>query len=360
MNQLQIRLDLPRADNFMLRVNSDIPLQSVTGVYGPSGSGKTSLLDCLAGLQRATQDSKVCLGDTVWQEQDCWVPAHQRRVGYVFQDARLFPHLSIAGNLDFAIKRRPAGTGPDRQQLCEWMQLQDLLNRYPQQLSRGQQQRVAIARALLSAPQLLLLDEPLANIDKRARRDILQQLQTIHRELATPMIYVSHEMDELAQLADWLLVLDQGEVVAEGSVLELSSSLQLALAHEEQAAAIVNAEVVAQDSEYGLTELSLEGQALFVTATPAAPGESMRLQVPARDVSLCLQAPQQTSILNIFQVRIDSIDAGDDSRALVRLQLGEQFLLSRLTRKSIASLGLQAGDKVYAQVKSVALLRDGP
>ncbi len=355
MSVLRAHIALNRQDHFHLQVVAEIPLQGVTAIYGPSGCGKTSLLYCLAGLLECKAGSKIRFGDRVWQQDDTHLPVHERRIGFVFQDGRLFPHLNVAGNLAYAEKRR-RGTGPSRDEVCDWLQLQKLLERGVAELSQGQQQRVAIARALLSAPDILFLDEPLANLDLNSRTHILRHLERVSRELSIPIIYVSHDMEEVARLADWLIVMEEGRLIAQGPTLELCSRLELALAHEEQAAAIVHARLIRQDRVYGLSELELEGQPLFVTAVNAPQGANIRLRLPARDVSLCLEAPSNTSILNIFKARVTDIENSKASRVLVRLQTGKQFLLARLTRKSIASLRLKIGATVYAQVKSVALL----
>jgi molybdate transport system ATP-binding protein len=355
MNLLRANVALDREDHFQLQVVAEIPLQGVTAIYGPSGCGKTSLLYCLAGLLQCKPGSRIHYGDRIWQEDGTHLPVHERRIGFVFQDGRLFPHLNVAANLAYAEKRQ-RGTGPTRDEVCDWLQLQKLLDRGVAELSQGQQQRVAIARALLSAPDILFLDEPLANLDLNSRAHILRHLERVSRELSIPIIYVSHEMEEVARLADWLMVMEEGRLIAQGPTLELCSRLELALAHEEQAAAIVQATLIRQDNEFGLTELELENQPLFVTAMDASQGAKVRLRLPARDVSLCLGAPSNTSILNVFKARITDIESSAASRVLVRLQTGEQFLLARVTRKSIAALGLKTGDMVYAQVKSVALL----
>jgi molybdate transport system ATP-binding protein len=358
MTELALRLRLQRAEDFCLELNTVLPLDRACAIYGDSGSGKTTLLYCLAGLLRADGDSELLFADRPWQQGGQFLPAHKRRVGLVFQDARLFPHLDVAGNLAFAEKRRKGSNGPSRDQVCQWLQLDDLMSRPSDQLSAGQRQRVAIARALLSGPELLLLDEPLANVDHASRRQILHHLEQLQRESGIPIIYVSHEMEEIARLADWLLVLEKGRAVAQGPLLELSSQLELNLAHEEQAAAIVSADIHAHDSEFGLTELRCEGQALFVSALPSSAGGKRRLRIPARDVSLCLDRPPQSTILNILQATIIEIEAGSSSRLLVRLQVGSQYLLARLTRRSVVQLRLAPGMMVYAQVKSVALLSD--
>ncbi len=356
MSSLEARIRLDRGADFTLDVQLDIPLRGVTAVYGPSGSGKTSLLYCLAGLLSGSAETEIRFAGQLWQDGAQLLPSHQRQIGLVFQDARLFPHLTVAGNLAYASERRAGRSGPSLLEVCEWLKLENLMQRGPEQLSRGQQQRVAIARALLSAPRILLLDEPLANLDQSSRAEILSHLQRINRELAIPMLYVSHDMEELARLAEWLIVLECGRVSAQGPMIELCSRLELALAHEEQAAAIITATVTGHDTEFGLSQLDLDGQTMLVSALEAKPGSQLRLRVPARDISLCRQLPSETSILNIFKVQITEIEDSSSNRLLLRLQVGSQLLLARLTRKSIVALQLKPGDTVYAQIKSVALL----
>jgi len=314
------------------------------------------LLNCLDGLLPGDPGTEIRCGDVTWQAPAQFIPSHQRNIGFVFQDARLFPHLNVSANLAYAEKRRGGRPGPGREEVCSWLRLTDLLQRMPQELSSGQQQRVAIARALLSAPDILFLDEPLANIDQASRSQILDYLELISRELSIPMLYVSHDIEELARLAENLVVMAAGRITAQGPMVALCSRLELALAHEEQAAAIVTATLNSQDTEFGLTQLDLEEQAMYVTAINAAPGAPIRLRVPARDVSLCRERPHQTSILNVFSCKITEIENTSSNRLLLRLQLGEQFLLARITRKSLVTLELNVGDEVFAQVKSVALL----
>ncbi|MDJ0879314.1 MAG: molybdenum ABC transporter ATP-binding protein [Halieaceae bacterium] len=356
MSEIGLKLALRRGE-FSLAIDTVLPAGSVTGVYGVSGSGKTSLLSCIAGLAHAHAGSDIRIGDERLEGNGQWLAPEERDVAYVFQDARLFPHLDVAGNLEFALSRRHRD-GPGLTEVSDWLGISDMLARRSSQLSRGQQQRVAIARALLSGPRLVLMDEPLANIDSAGRRDILARLARIRRELDVPMIYVSHDMAELAELADHLLVLDDGQLVAEGPLLELSSRLELALSHQEQAAAVVRAKVAEHDADYELSRLQFEGQPLWVSHLDLPPGTPLRLRLPARDISLCLEQPGQTSILNLLPARIADIETCGGSRVLVQLKVGEQFLLARITRKSVDTLGLAVGDEVFAQVKSVALLND--
>ncbi len=356
MSEIALQVSVQRG-SFSLSVDTALPMNTVTGVYGPSGSGKTSLLSCIAGLTRGDNANGIRIGDNSLEGNGQWLPPEARDVAYVFQDARLFPHLDVAGNLEFALRRRQR-PGPGLDQVGQWLGISDLLSHRSGELSRGQQQRVAIARALLSGPRLVLMDEPLANIDSTGRRDILSRLAHLRRELDVPMIYVSHDMAELAELADHLLVLDQGRIVAEGPLLELSSQLELALSHQEQAAAVVHAAIVEHDEDYGLSRLEFEGQPLWVNQVHQPAGTDLRLRLPARDISLCRERPGSTSILNVLAARIAAIETGDGSRVLVQLSVGRQFLLARITRKSLDALDLTEGDELFAQVKSVALLSD--
>ena len=355
---LEIALRCSGESDFQLDLGCAIPDQGVTALCGPSGSGKSTLLDCIAGLREPEQGSHIRFRNQDWLSAGHCSPAWQRRIGYVFQDARLFPHLTVAGNLEFA-SRRAQGSGPlQRAQLTEILRLGDLLQQKPDTLSAGQKQRTAIGRALCSAPQLLLLDEPLANLDQQASAECLALLQQLAQQLDLPMLYVSHDIEEVSQLADHLLLLEDGRLKEQGSLLALSSRLDTRLAHEEQAAAILLGTITAQDEAFALTEMSVEGQTVQVNQLALPVGTQRRLRIPARDVSICLEQPPQTSILNILPVTIAEIEASAGARLLLRLALGEQYLLARITRKSAERLGLTVGDRVFAQIKSVALLSE--
>jgi len=352
---LALSIDCEGDQGFRLCVECEIPVSGITAVYGPSGSGKSTLLDCIAGLRRPVRGSRVCFRGEPWQQESEFLPPWQRRIGYVFQDARLFPHLSVRGNLHFAVSRsREHGLDPGA--VYDWLELDQMLERRPESLSAGQKQRVAIARALLSSPRLLLLDEPLANLDHRASRHLLACLRRVAGELGLPMIYVSHDIEEVSQLADWLLLLDAGRISGEGPLLDLCSRLDTRLSHEEQAAAIALGVIRRHDPEFGLTELDVAGHSLVVNQLPGPPGQHHRVRIPARDVSVCREKPAGTSILNILPVTISEIEQSGDARTLLRLALGSQYLLARITRRSVTELGLKVGDRVYAQIKSAALL----
>lgn len=354
---LKVDVSCSGTSDFCLALASEIPSAGVTAIYGRSGSGKSTLLDCIAGL-RHPDAGTISFGKEGWFGQGKPTPPWKRRIGYVFQNTRLFPHLTVQGNLDYAANRAAGAEAMPRDHLVETLGLSQLLSQTPDTLSAGQKQRVAIGRALLSSPQLMLLDEPLANLDKQASSECLALLQQLAQKLDLPMLYVSHDIEEVSQLADHLLLLEDGKLLDQGSMLAMSTRLDSRLAHEEQAAAILLGEVQKQDSAFSLTEISVEGEALLVNHLDQPIGSQRRLRIPARDVSICLARPADSSILNILPVVVEEIEACHGARLLLRLALGKQYLLARITRKSAERLSLKAGDKVFAQIKSVALLSE--
>ena len=358
MTGLALNLHCEGEGGFTLEVDCTLADSGVTAIYGPSGSGKTSLLDCLAGLRQAGPGSVINFRGQCWQRPGTFTPPWQRGVGYVFQDSRLFPHLSVRGNLEYALSRQHRRPGPDLEQVINWLELQGLLEQGATQISAGQKQRVAIGRALLSHPDLLLLDEPLANLDRVAARQCLGYLQRLHDELDLPMLYVSHNIEEVSELADQLLLLTDGKVTGQGPMLELCSQLDSQLSREQQAAAITQCRIVGHDADFGLTELDLEGHPVFVSRVDREAGQQRRLRIPARDVSICRERPQASSILNVLPVTLEEMKESDDSRIMLRLALGSQYLLARITRRSAHQLQLRPGDHLFAQVKSAALLME--
>jgi molybdate transport system ATP-binding protein len=355
---LTLKIHCAGSDDFSLQLECELPARGITVVYGPSGSGKSTLLDCISGLRETKPDSDIRLANKIWQRPGYIAPPWKRGIGYVFQDARLFPHLNVQQNLDYALSRRQRNGNIDANQVIGGMELGELLSRATDTLSAGQKQRVAIARALLSSPDLLLMDEPLANLDHSARQQCLRCLQRLAKELQIPVLYVSHDIEEVGQLADHLLLLEQGRLVEQGSLLALCSRLDTRLSREEQAAAILTASIARHDAEFGLTELDVDGHPLIVNHLPHPCGQSRRVRIPARDVSVCRERPSDSSILNILPVSIVEIENTDAARLLVRLSLGSQYLLARITRKSASELGLCIGDNLYAQIKSAALLME--
>ncbi len=342
--------------NFSLSLKAQLPGKGITAIYGPSGCGKTTLLRCIAGLEEVEHCQLNMSGDEIGSP-----PAKQRQLGYVFQENRLFPHLSVEGNLDFAYKRRFSDNGPSKQQVIDWLDIDALLERKPDQLSGGQKQRVAIARALLTAPRCLLLDEPLAGVDSQARNPILRHLETVAENLNIPMVYVSHNLDEITRLADHLIIMDQGRLVADGPLLDMLSRLDLDVTRQESAAVVLNTQIMGHDDRYSLTQLSLGLQSgddaqLSVGRLSGEPGNAVRVRIPCRDVSIALERPSLSSILNILPGVITEIELIDGARAMIKTEVARQFILARITRKSMEHLQLETGKQVYLQIKTVALL----
>lgn len=344
-------------EDFALDASFRAPAVGVTALFGPSGSGKTTLLRCIAGLERAAGSLHV--NGEVWQDATAFVPTHKRPLGYVFQEASLFLHLSVRANLEYGYKRiKAADRRVQLDQVVEWLGLSRLIERGdPAKLSGGERQRVAIGRALLTSPRLLLMDEPLSALDTTSRQDILPYLERLHRELSIPVLYVSHSLDEVARLADHLVLLQQGRVIASGALHETLARLDLPIAHFDDAGAVIEASVAQHDDTYHLTRLDFAGANLWVGRVNQPPGARVRARVLARDVSIATLMPHGTSITNILAARIAEIrDEGSD-KVLVKMTVGEsQMLISRITRRSRDLLGLAVGMDVFAQVKSVALM----
>lgn len=341
---------------FTLDAELRLPAQGITAIFGPSGCGKTTLLRALAGLEPC-QDSFLSIGDNVWQDNNRFLPTHQRPLGYVFQEANLFPHLSVRGNLEYGYKRLPVKERQlDFDQVVELLGISTLLSRQPVHLSGGERQRVAIARALLTSPTLLLMDEPLAALDLRSKSEIYPFLDRLNCELKIPILYISHSPDEVARLADYLVLMKYGKTIASGTISNMLTRMDLSLAHSADAESIVEAEVTSHDEAFHLTYLQFAGGRFVIAANDLPIGRKVRLRILARDVSLTLEQQTNTSILNIFSVTVEEMTEENPSQLTVRLNAQGIPILSRITRKSATALGLKAGKRVYAQVKSVALL----
>jgi molybdate transport system ATP-binding protein len=354
---IEATLRLTRPD-FQLDVALALPERGVSALFGPSGCGKTTVLRALAGLERAT--GRVALGGEVWQDDASgrWLPTHQRPLGYVIQEAALFPHLSVQDNLAYGRRRSgPAASGFALDAVVELLGIAPLLQRRPATLSGGERQRVAIARALATAPRLLLMDEPLAALDAQRKAEILPYLERLHRTLAMPIVYVTHSMDEVARLADHLVLLDNGRVRAAGPLAELLARPELPLGRPDDAGVVIQATVAEHDRAYGLMRIGFEGGALWVGEGAAVPGDPVRARVLARDVSVTRQHPVETSVINLLPVQLESLRP-DGHTVLLSLRIagGPTRLLARVTRRSSEALALQPGDALFAQVKGVALM----
>lgn len=354
---IHARFNLPYP-GFSLDVDLRLPERGVTALFGPSGSGKTTLLRCIAGLEQAP-GGLLKVNDEVWQEGAKFLPVHSRALGYVFQEASLFPHLSVRRNLEYGLKRIPeSGRKVQLEQVVELLGLRQLIDRRdPAKLSGGERQRVAIARALLTSPRLLLMDEPLSALDAASKQEILPYLEGLHGELEIPVVYVSHALDEVARLADHVVLLDKGRAIASGALNEILARLDLPTAHLDEAGVVIEARVAAHDEAYHLTRLDFSGGSLWVGKVERAAGTLARARVLARDVSIATVAPQGSSISNILHARITGIHDEGVDKVMVRMDVGaSHVLLSRITRRSRDLLGLTVGMEVFAQVKSVALM----
>jgi molybdate transport system ATP-binding protein len=346
---------------FALDLDLQLPGRGVTALYGHSGSGKTTCLRCIAGLEKAEQGF-IRVNDEVWQDSanKIFVPPHKRALGYVFQEASLFPHLSVLSNLEFGLKRIPKQQRRvDMAHATELLGIAHLLDRHPQHLSGGERQRVGMARALLTSPQLLLMDEPLAALDARRKNEILPYLQRLHDELEIPVLYVSHSQDEVARLADHIVLLSDGKALASGPIGQTLARLDLPLAQGDDAGVVIEGRVSAYDAAYQLLDLQLPDCPLNIRVphTPLPVGQALRCKVQARDVSLSLDSIGHSSILNRLPVTLVSEMAADNAaHVLLRLDAAGTPLLARITRYSRDQLQLHPGQALWAQIKAVAVL----
>ncbi|WPN27552.1 molybdenum ABC transporter ATP-binding protein [Pseudomonas sp. P5_109] len=358
MIQMRLKLDYP---GFALDVDLQLPGRGVTALYGHSGSGKTTCLRCIAGLERADQGF-IQVNDEVWQDSEnrVFVAPHKRALGYVFQEASLFPHLSVLANLEFGLKRIPKPQRRvDMAHATELLGISHLLDRHPQHLSGGERQRVGMARALLTSPNLLLMDEPLAALDAQRKNEILPYLQRLHDELDIPVLYVSHSQDEVARLADHIVLLSSGKALASGPIGQTLARLDLPLAMGDDAGVVIEGRVSAYDAEYQLLSLQLPDTSLNIRVphTPMDAGQALRCKVQARDVSLSLDSAGQSSILNRLPVTVVSeMSADNAAHVLIRLDAAGSPLLARITRYSRDQLNVHPGQQLWAQIKAVAVL----
>jgi molybdate transport system ATP-binding protein len=343
---------------FHLSVDLDMPTSGITVLFGPSGSGKTTLLRCLAGLERAS-GGFMQFGNDVWQDEATGVclPLYARPIGYVFQEPRLFPHYSVRSNLLYGYKRIPLDERRvSIEQVVTILGIGHLLERRIHHLSGGEQQRVAIGRALLTSPKLLLLDEPLASLDIQRKREVLPFILRLHEELQIPMIYVSHAISEILQLADRVVLLKEGKLVGAGALNEVLTALEFRGNFGSlRVGAVLDARVTGHEPQYGLTQLTFKGQFLFVPLQAVAIGQPMRVHILSSDVSLVLgRTNAPTSVLNILEGRVVEVREIDQSSVDVLVDI-EAPLVASITRKSLATLGLKRGDRVFAHIKAVAL-----
>jgi molybdate transport system ATP-binding protein len=359
MDGIRARLDIRRGD-FSLAVDLDLPGQGITALFGPSGSGKTTVLRAIAGLEHAADaGAYIAVKGEVWQDgaNGVCVPTHRRALGYVFQEASLFAHLSVRANLEFGMKRVPPHERLfDLGAVAALLGIDHLLARRPQGLSGGERQRVAIARALLASPRLLLMDEPLAALDLKRKQEILPYLERLHGELSIPIIYVSHAPDEVARLADHLVLLEGGRVVASGPIGETLARADLPPAFADDAGVVLDTVLEGHEPD-ALSRLAFAGGVLYVGQRKEAIGSHLRCRIHARDVSLALARPTGSSIVNLLPATVTAVVATDTpGHVLVQLRVGASPLLARVTARSRRELEIVPGREVWVQIKGVALL----
>ncbi len=345
-------------DDFSLNVDLSLPGTGVSVLFGQSGSGKTTLLRCIAGLEQAPK-GYLKINGTIWQdsERKIFLPTYKRPLGYVFQDANLFSHLTVLDNLQYGLKRIKNNAGIIKlNQTIELLGVGHLLERMPSNLSGGERQRIAIARALALNPEILLMDEPLASLDLKRKQEILPYLSRLHQQLDIPVLYVTHSQQEVAQLADTLVILENGRCLASGPLAETQSRLDLPLAQDREAATVWQVNIAEHESDYHLTRVQFDGGSLSLSLVEAEIGSPLRVQIYARDVSIALTEPSATSILNVLPAVIKQITEGRDSQAVVQLKVGQQLLLAHITRKSLLMLGLRIGMSVFVQIKGTSIL----
>lgn len=345
-----------RLGDFTLKASLAIPASGVTALFGASGGGKTSLLRLIAGLD--TPDSGVIrIGEQtlVDTRRGVVMPAHRRRLGVVFQEARLFPHYKVQGNLTYGM--RPSARARF-DTIVALLGIKPLLNRFPATLSGGEARRVAIGRALLTDPRLLLMDEPLTGLDGARKQELLRYIARLARDIDIPIVYVSHDPDELIAIADYLVLLDQGRLLAHGPLDELLLRFDLTeYLGGFDAASVITATIDDHDHHYALTQLHLEdGQRLTIPIVDKPLGTTLRLRIPVRDVALALSTSDQVSYRNQLSASVEQIGlvAGNKTSVELRLRVGEQILRARLTRKSFDELGVKEGMPIVALIRSVA------
>ena len=350
---MSLAIDLQhRFGDFELQLKAELPTSGITALFGASGSGKTSLLRFIAGLERPDRGSITFNGQNWNTPQHCVSPA-QRQVAYVFQEPSLFPHLKVYDNIVFSPRCQD-----EAEHWIERFELGALLTRDVTTLSGGEKQRVAIVRALASKPQLLLMDEPLSGLDEAAKQQLLPYIEGLRDELSIPVIFVSHHLSEVARLADHIVAMQHGRVIAQGAASDVLVNPNLPLAHGSEAGSVLRCSAITTDAKAGITRLETAAGCLSIPSDGSTTSRNKpRLYIAARDVSISRSRAEDSSILNIMPVTITGISAESDSQVLLTLQANAATLLARVSRHSCESLDLETGQQVYAQIKGVALFR---
>jgi molybdate transport system ATP-binding protein len=345
------------SQTFQLDVDCEFPSQGITAILGESGSGKTTLLRCIAGLESKAK-GHLKLGKKIWQDENLFLPAHKREVGFVFQDARLFEHLNVKNNLQFAVKRSHEKIKKAfYEEVVNALDIASLLLHKPEQLSGGEKQRVAIARALLIKPKLLIMDEPLASLDNARKYEVLPYLAALQNMFDLPILYVSHSTDEVCKLADHVIILNNGQVALQGEINNVFTHSNLPNAYKMETSTIIHAQVMEKNERWHLIKAEFGGNILWLQDNNQTLGKLLRLRILANDVSLSLDDQKDSTILNRIEGRIAGIEIDNSSAtALVTIELNQIEIVAQVTRKSVDDLFLMVGMTIWAQIKSVAIL----
>lgn len=352
-NQTNFKLEIP---------NLKIPNYGVTAVFGPSGSGKTTFLRCLAGFESFKGSLRV--NDQLWQNDQFYLKTHLRPIGYVFQEPSLFTHLNVQKNLEYAYSRIPEVAKKIKwDSVIKLLGLENLLPRSVHLLSGGEQQRVAMGRALLTSPELLLMDEPVSALDQKSKNEILFYLKKVSEELRLPIFYVSHALDEIVKIADRMLLIENGQFLKLGSIEELLCQLDITVLQGDLSSALLYGSIDHNEAELGITCIICDGQKIYVpmaqvqsqsqVQSKVQSHDKVRIKIAAKDVSITKVKPEATSILNILKAQVFEIKMQDHFQVLLKLKLNQQYILSKITNKSLLGLNLAPGDEVYVQIKSV-------
>jgi molybdate transport system ATP-binding protein len=362
MLEVSLRHGFPGAAGFTLDAAFAAPTPGVTTIFGPSGCGKSTILAAVAGLLRPGQGRITLDGQVLFDSaRRLMLPAERRRCGVVFQDARLFPHLSVETNLRYGLRRAPAGAeGPGMEEVVALLGIGHLLARRPAALSGGERQRVALGRALLSRPRLLLMDEPLAALDASRKAEVLPFLSRLRQRLSIPILYVTHALEEVDRLADTLVLMEAGRVLACGTPEALSARTDLPiLSRRRDAGVVLGCTVLDHAPEQGVTRLGFPGGVFAVPLEPVAVGAAVRLRIRSRDVAVATEAPRGLSVQNVLPAVIEAVEPGRAHEAVLRLRIGSSLLLARVTQDSVQRLGLAPARPVWALVKAVAFAHGG-
>lgn len=354
------RFDLERG-GFRLSVDAHLPGRGITALFGRSGSGKTTLLRCMAGLELAN-NGLFRFNETCWQndEQGIFIPPHRRQLGYIYRQGRLHPHMPVRENLEYGFRSASLGNSDEQKRqtlkkVVEVLGIGSILRRYPHQLSVEEKRRVVIGRALMVQPQILLMDEPMNGLDQESKALLTPYLEELHNNLKIPVFYVGHDVEELVHVADRLLTMEEGKVTEIGDVPDMLARLDLAVSEKEGAGVLLEVKVAAHDETFVLSKVVFSGGELFIPQVKRAIGDSLRVRIQARDVSVSLVYPRKTSILNVLNAHILALLDQPHGMVLVRLDLAGTAMFAQVSHKAKVNLKLKVGMRVFAQIKNIAL-----